>query len=129
MRRAQSGASLRNAAHLRGESYHLTEEEKRLQESITHAADWKTWGPYLTDPAWGTVREAYSPDGSPWDYFPPDPARSRLGVWGGGKLLPAGPPQPVPALAVHRPHRSPRIQVLADEVARDGEGEEPTKQA
>jgi hypothetical protein len=59
----------------------VIEEEKRLQESITHAADWKRWGPYLSDRAWGTVREDYSPDGSAWEYFPHDHARSRAYRW------------------------------------------------
>ena len=65
----------------------MTEEEKRLQESITHAADWKKWGPYLSDRAWGTVREDYSPDGSAWDYFPHDHARSRAYRWNEDGLL------------------------------------------
>jgi len=59
----------------------VTEEEKRLQEAITHAADWKKWGPYLSERSWGTVREDYSPDGAAWDYFPHDQARSRAYRW------------------------------------------------
>ncbi|MFQ3577095.1 MAG: glucosidase, partial [Cytophagales bacterium] len=31
---------------------------------------------------WGTVREDYSPDGSAWEYFPHDMARSRAYRWG-----------------------------------------------
>ena len=54
----------------------MTEEEKRLREPRTDA-DWKTWGPYLSERAWGTVREDYSEDGSAWTFFPHDPARSR----------------------------------------------------
>src|SRR5579872_2865349 len=65
----------------RGESRYVTEEEKRLQEAITHAADWKKWGPYLSERSWGTVREDYSPDGAAWDYFPHDQARSRAYRW------------------------------------------------
>ena len=48
----------------------LTSEEKRLGESDRYAVDWKKWGCYVSERAWGTVREDYSPDGSAWDYFP-----------------------------------------------------------
>jgi hypothetical protein len=44
-------------------------------------AAWKQWGPYLAERAWGTVREDYSTDGSAWDYFPHDHARSRAYRW------------------------------------------------
>ena len=43
---------------------------------------WKTWGPYLSERQWGTVREDYSPHGNAWDYFPHDHARSRAYRWG-----------------------------------------------
>jgi glycosyl hydrolase family 63 len=43
--------------------------------------DWRAWGPYLSERAWGTVREDYSEDGSAWDYFPHDHARSRAYRW------------------------------------------------
>ena len=39
------------------------------------SADWRRWGPYLTERQWGTVREDYSADGDAWDYFPHDHAR------------------------------------------------------
>ncbi len=65
----------------------MIEEEKRLQECISHAADWKRWGPYLSDRAWGTVREDYSADGSAWTYFPHDHARSRAYRWNEDGLL------------------------------------------
>lgn len=72
---------------MREESRYVTEEEKRLQESIHHSTDWKRWGPYLSDRAWGTVREDYSPDGSAWSYFPHDHARSRAYRWNEDGLL------------------------------------------
>jgi hypothetical protein len=50
-------------------------------------ADWKKWGPYLSDRAWGTVREDYSADGSAWTYFPHDHARSRAYRWNEDGLL------------------------------------------
>jgi hypothetical protein len=59
----------------------LTAEERRLQESREHTAYWKRWGPYLSERAWATVREDYSADGSAWDYFPHDHARSRAYRW------------------------------------------------
>jgi len=43
---------------------------------------WRKWGPYLSERQWGTVREDYSADGSAWDYFPHDQARSRAYRWG-----------------------------------------------
>ena len=61
---------------------HPSTEHARL---ATHRADgegWKTWGPYLSERQWGTVREDYSPHGTAWDYFPHDHARSRAYRWG-----------------------------------------------
>ena len=43
--------------------------------------DWKALGPYLSERAWGTVREDYSAGGNAWDYFPHDHARSRAYRW------------------------------------------------
>jgi hypothetical protein len=43
--------------------------------------EWKWLGPYLSERAWGTVREDYSADGRPWEYFPHDHARSRAYRW------------------------------------------------
>src|SRR5438034_4150150 len=59
----------------------MTEEEKRLQQAHEGRAVWRLWGPYLSERAWGTVREDYSPDGCAWDYFPHDHARSRTYRW------------------------------------------------
>jgi hypothetical protein len=59
----------------------LTDEHRRLQ-SCQAGADWKLWGPYLSERQWGTVREDYSPNGSAWDYFTHDQARSRAYRWG-----------------------------------------------
>ncbi|MCI0455401.1 MAG: glucosidase [Gemmataceae bacterium] len=50
-------------------------------------ANWKRWGPYLSERQWGTVREDYSPDGSCWDFFTHDQARSRAYRWGEDGLL------------------------------------------
>ena len=43
--------------------------------------DWKTWGPYVSERSWGTVREDYSEHGTAWDSFPHDHARSRAYRW------------------------------------------------
>lgn len=58
-----------------------TAEERRLAAHRERRANWKNWGPYLSERAWGTVREDYSPDGSAWDYFPHDHSRSRAYRW------------------------------------------------
>ncbi|MDX2344851.1 MAG: glucosidase [Acidimicrobiia bacterium] len=55
-----------------------TQEQQRLADA---AAGWKRWGPYLSERAWGTIREDYSHDGEAWDYFPHDHARSRAYRW------------------------------------------------
>ena len=59
----------------------MKEEERRLEESNARTKHWKRWGPYLSERAWGTVREDYSANGSAWDYFPHDHARSRAYRW------------------------------------------------
>jgi hypothetical protein len=59
----------------------VTAEEKRLQSSVERTEYWKRWGPYLSERAWGTVREDYSADGSAWTYLPHDHARSRAYRW------------------------------------------------
>ena len=64
-----------------GEEIRETVEFQRLAASEAREADWKHWGPYVAERAWGTVREDYSPDGSAWTYFPHDHARSRAYRW------------------------------------------------
>jgi hypothetical protein len=59
----------------------MTKEEVRLAESGTRKKHWKRWGPYLSERAWGTVREDYSPHGNAWEYLPHDHARSRAYRW------------------------------------------------
>jgi hypothetical protein len=58
-----------------------TPEHDRLAESQARKADWKLWGPYLAERAWGTVREDYSANGHAWNSFPHDHARSRAYRW------------------------------------------------
>jgi len=59
----------------------MTKEEIRLSESADRTKHWKRWGPYLSERAWGTVREDYSPFGNAWESFPHDHARSRVYRW------------------------------------------------
>src|SRR5882762_5788041 len=59
-----------------------TKEHQRLQETGAHIPPWRRWGPYVSERAWGTVREDYSEHGAAWDSFPHDMARSRTYRWG-----------------------------------------------
>ena len=65
-----------------------TAEHARLRQATGRAEDnlfesnpWYEWGPYLSERAWGTVREDYSDNGDAWDFFPHDHARSRAYRW------------------------------------------------
>jgi hypothetical protein len=53
-------------------------ERARLDDD---GAGWRRWGPYLSERAWGTVREDYSAGGDAWAFFPHDHARSRAYRW------------------------------------------------
>ena len=57
------------------------QEQIRLFESAAKKKHWKRWGPYLSERAWGTVREDYSSDGNAWEYLPHDNARSVAYRW------------------------------------------------
>jgi hypothetical protein len=59
----------------------MTAEERRLEDDRARRAHWKRWGPYVSDRAWGTVREDYSPYGTAWEYLPHDHARSQAYRW------------------------------------------------
>lgn len=56
-------------------------ERERLYFHKIKKANWKKWGPYLSERAWGTVREDYSQGGNPWNFFSHDHARSRAYRW------------------------------------------------
>ncbi|MDR7277875.1 MGH1-like glycoside hydrolase domain-containing protein [Catenuloplanes atrovinosus] len=56
-------------------------ERERLAQADSGEQPWRAWGPYLSERAWGTVREDYSEHGTAWDYFPHDHARSRVYRW------------------------------------------------
>ena len=59
----------------------LAEATGRAEEDLFEANPWYEWGPYLSERAWGTVREDYSADGDAWSSFPHDHARSRAYRW------------------------------------------------
>ena len=56
-------------------------ERLRLADDARRRKNWKRWGPYLAERAWGTVREDYSAYGSAWSSFPHEHARSRVYRW------------------------------------------------
>jgi hypothetical protein len=62
-------------------------ESRRLAADAQRLANWKRWGPYLSERQWGTVREDYSASGDCWGYLPHDHARSRAYRWGEDGLL------------------------------------------
>lgn len=64
-----------------------TAEHLRLAEARVRTHHWKRWGPYLSERQWATVREDYSPQGTSWESFPHDHARSRAYRWGEDGLL------------------------------------------
>jgi len=58
-----------------------TAEHKRLEESRDRKSHWKRWGPYVSERAWGTVREDYSANGDAWNFVTHDAARSKAYRW------------------------------------------------
>jgi hypothetical protein len=62
-------------------SIHDTREGARLAMIQEKKGHWNRWGPFVSERAWGTVREDYSADGRAWDYLPHDHARSRAYRW------------------------------------------------
>ena len=66
----------RTAEHAR-----LAEATGRAEDDLFSANPWYEWGPYLSERAWGTVREDYSESGDAWNSFPHDHARSRAYRW------------------------------------------------
>ncbi|MGH8548864.1 MAG: MGH1-like glycoside hydrolase domain-containing protein [Methylococcales bacterium] len=59
----------------------LNAERQRLEQQRLGQENWRLWGPYLSERAWGTVREDYSEHGTAWEYFDHDQARSRAYRW------------------------------------------------
>ncbi len=75
-------ASTHQTDAIDAESARLAADARRGKD-----ANWKRWGPYLSERQWGTVREDYSADGDCWNYFTHDQARSRAYRWGEDGLL------------------------------------------
>jgi mannosylglycerate hydrolase MGH1-like protein len=64
-------------------STRLTAEHARLADPTPAIVpQWRRWGCYVTERAWGTVREDYSAGGDAWSYLPHDQARSKAYRWG-----------------------------------------------
>ena len=59
----------------------ITAEKKRLAESEQRNKHWKRWGPYVSERAWGTVREDYSPYGSAWEFLPFEQSHLKTYRW------------------------------------------------
>lgn len=57
-------------------------ERQRIASITDDIGGWRSWGPYLSDRAWGTVREDYSADGNAWTHLTYEMARSRAYRWG-----------------------------------------------
>ena len=62
-------------------------ETERIRASAAREANWKRWGPYLSERQWGTVREDYSANGDSWRSFTHQDAISRTYRWGEDGLL------------------------------------------
>lgn len=59
----------------------LKAEEIRLEECSVKKNDWKLWGSYISERAWGTVREDYSAEGAAWNYFPFEQSHAKAYRW------------------------------------------------
>ena len=59
----------------------MNAEEKRLIESRERTKHWKRWGTYVSERAWGTVREDYSETGAAWEYLPFEHAHQKAYRW------------------------------------------------
>ena len=60
----------------------MNPEQERLDINAQKDVPLETWGSYLSERQWATVREDYSENGDAWAYFPHDHARSRAYRWG-----------------------------------------------
>ena len=60
----------------------LTKEHERLKETAGSVPPWRKWGPYVSERAWGTVREDYSGNGNAWNHLTHNEARSKAYRWG-----------------------------------------------
>ena len=56
-------------------------QSEGMVQGPEEAGPWYTWGPYLSERAWGTVREDYSDNGDAWSSFPYSQSTSRAYRW------------------------------------------------
>src|SRR5262245_52185186 len=59
----------------------VDKERERVRQVRDDLSGWRKWGPYLSDRAWGTVREDYSSNGDAWNYVTYDKARAKAYRW------------------------------------------------
>ena len=59
----------------------LNVERQRLEAQHEGKENWRLWGPYLSERAWGTVREDYSEGGTAWEHLDHDQSRARAYRW------------------------------------------------
>ena len=59
----------------------MTPEHLRLAESEERSSHWKRWGPYVSERAWGTVREDYSDGGAAWEFVSHEASRAKAYRW------------------------------------------------
>ena len=71
-----SAARPMSAEHAR-----LAEATGRAEDDLFSANPWYEWGPYLSERAWGTVREDYSETVTPGSRFRMTTPRSRAYRW------------------------------------------------
>ena len=57
-------------------------ERQRLKQSALKSAEWKKWGPYLSERQWGSVRENIRRDVEAWNDVTHDQSRSRAYISG-----------------------------------------------
>lgn len=61
----------------------LTAEQMRVGDGLDQKVPkWRKWGAYVSERAWGTVREDYSADGDAWNYSTHELSRSKTYRWG-----------------------------------------------
>lgn len=60
----------------------MTREEKRVIAPQSGKQSWRSWGPYLSERQWGTVREDYTRSGDAWNAISHDKSRHYAYRWG-----------------------------------------------
>ena len=93
----------------------MTAEHRRLEEARERSVPWKSWGPYLSERQWGTVREDYSEGGTPGTTLPTTrPARAPTAggrtAWPGSPTISSGSASRWPSGMGRRQRRRARGQ-------------------